>query len=186
VLGHLLAVEHGADRQADRGGVTQVSPLRRTRASMRANCRSVAVSSSSRLRARSAARSRLRQTINRSPGNMSGALISARSRSSNNDSCNGPFCAASAWIAGARRQLIQSSPAGLRSSRMRAEVIMPRSPTSTTRPIPKRSLIFETWQASVEGSAVFPNLRAGASYHVHPREQYLRSNRASSVRYDTI
>src|SRR5262245_42311436 len=36
------------------------------------------------------------------------------SRSSNNDSCNGPF-SASAWIAGARRAVSQSSPAGLRS-----------------------------------------------------------------------
>src|SRR6266700_2870291 len=91
---------------------------------MRASSRSVAASKSSRLRARSIARSRLRQTISRSPGNRSGALISARSRSSNSDSCSGPFSAAKAWIAGARKQVIQSTPAGFRSSRMRAEVII--------------------------------------------------------------
>ncbi len=67
--------------------------LRWTRASMRGRPRSVAANRSSRLRARSAASSRLRQTISRSPGNISGALISARSRSSNSDSCNGPLSA---------------------------------------------------------------------------------------------
>jgi hypothetical protein len=56
----------------------------------RARSRSVAVSRASRLPARSCASSVLRQTINRSPGNCSGAVISSRSRSSNNDSCNGP------------------------------------------------------------------------------------------------
>jgi hypothetical protein len=34
--------------------------------------------------------------MSRSPGNISGALISARSRSSNSDNCNGLFSAASA------------------------------------------------------------------------------------------
>ena len=62
------------------------------------------------------------------------------SRSSNSDSCKGPLSAASAWIAGARRAVIQSSPAGLRSASIRALVIIPRSPTSTTRSSPKRSL----------------------------------------------
>ena len=47
---------------------------------------------------------------------------------------------ASALIAGARNAVIQSSPAGLRSSAMRAWVIMPRSPTSTTWVRPKRCL----------------------------------------------
>ena len=41
-------------------------------------------------------KTRLRQTIRRSPGNMSGAQISARSRSSNSDICSGPFSAAKA------------------------------------------------------------------------------------------
>ena len=95
--------------------------------------------------------------ISRSPGNRSGALISARSRSSNNDSCNGPFSAASACTAGARRQVIQSRFAGLSSSRMRAEVIMPRSPTSTRRLMPKRSFTFSICALKVDGSAVLPS-----------------------------
>ena len=41
-----------------------------------------------------------------------------------------------ARICGALSAVIQSSPAGLSSSRMRALVIMPRSPTSTTRASP--------------------------------------------------
>ena len=109
VLGHLLAVEHGPDGQPDLGGAAQAD-LRCTWAWMRASSRSVATSSASRLRVRSSARSRLRHTISRSPGNSRGALISARSRSSNSDSCSGPSSAASAWIAGARRQVIQSEP----------------------------------------------------------------------------
>jgi len=48
----------------------------------------------------------------------------------------------SAEYAGARKQVIQSTPAGRRSSRIRAEVIIPRSPTSTRRLIAKRSLSF--------------------------------------------
>ena len=47
-------------------------------------------------------------------------------------SCTAP-ASTSSRIAGARNALIQSKPAGLRSSRMRASVSMPRSPTSTTR-----------------------------------------------------
>jgi len=48
--------------------------------------------------------------------------------------------AASCWIAGALSAVIQSSPAGLSSRSMRACVIIPRSPTTTTRLSPKRSL----------------------------------------------
>src|SRR5512147_1021802 len=64
-----------------------------------------ATSRSSRLRARSAARSRFRQTTSRSPGK-SGELISAMFRSSKRESCNGPPSAASAWMAGARSAVI--------------------------------------------------------------------------------
>jgi hypothetical protein len=53
--------------------------------------------------------------------------------------------------------VIQSSPAGISSSRMRALVIMPRSPTSTTRDRPKRCLSLSIWVASVIGSAVLPS-----------------------------
>jgi hypothetical protein len=65
----------------------------------------------SRFLARSLASAGLRQARSRSPGK-SGELISARSRSSNRENCNGPVSAASAAICGALRQLIQSSPAG--------------------------------------------------------------------------
>src|SRR5271157_4144495 len=61
------------------------------------------------------------------------------SRSSNKSSSKAP-ASRSARIAGARRAVIQSSPAGLISSSRRAWVIMPRSPTSATRVKPKRSL----------------------------------------------
>src|SRR5215831_11500745 len=56
-------------------------------------------------------------------------------------------------IAGARKAVIQSRPAGLMVSLRRASVIMPRSPTSTTRSSAKRPLILLTWLSSVEGSA---------------------------------
>src|SRR6266446_3123523 len=58
----------------------------------------------------------------RSPGN-SGAVISARSRSSNSESWKAPL-STSARICGARSAVIQSSPAGASSARMRALVIM--------------------------------------------------------------
>jgi hypothetical protein len=57
----------------------------RTAALIRARSRSVATSRSSRWRARSAARSALRQTTNRSPGK-SGAVMLAMSRWSNSES----------------------------------------------------------------------------------------------------
>ena len=53
------------------------------------------------------------------------------SRSSNSDICRAP-ASASSRIAGARNAVIQSSPAGAISASMRACVIIPRSPTSTT------------------------------------------------------
>ena len=109
----------------------------------------MAASRSSRLRARSSASAWLRQTIRRSPGN-SGAVMAAMSRSSNSDICKAPP-SRSAWIAGARKAVIQSSPAGLRSSPMRAWVIMPRSPTRTTWSRPKRSLSLSTWLVRVVG-----------------------------------
>jgi hypothetical protein len=71
-----------------------------------------------RLRARSAARSGLRQTTRRSPGK-SGAVMLAMSRWSNSDSCNVPLCI-NALIAGAREAVIQSRPASRISSVMRA------------------------------------------------------------------
>ena len=82
------------------------------------------------MRARSRARSALRQTINRSPGK-SGEVTAAMSRSSNSDICRYPP-PTRPCSAGARSAVIQSNPAGRKSSSMRAWVIMPRSPTSTT------------------------------------------------------
>src|SRR4029077_17407702 len=81
------------------------------------NAASVARSRSSRLRARSSANSGFLQTTTRAPG-ASGAVISARSRSSNSESWKAPL-STSARICGARSAVIQSSPAGASSARMR-------------------------------------------------------------------
>jgi len=62
----------------------------------------------------------------------------AMSLSSNSDICRAPP-SSSALIAGARNAVIQSSPAGLISSLIRAWVITPRSSTRTTWSRPKRS-----------------------------------------------
>src|SRR4249920_544422 len=71
--------------------------------------------------------------------------------------CNGPVSAASAAICGALRQLIQSSPAGASSSVIRAEVIMPRSPTSATCDSLKRRLSLSICLRIVCGSLVLPS-----------------------------
>jgi hypothetical protein len=52
--------------------------------------------------------------------------------------------------------VIQSTPAGCSSSLIRASVIMPRSPTRTTRRKPKRWRSLSIWVLSVLGSAVLP------------------------------
>ena len=82
-------------------------------------------------------------------------MTSARSRSSNSDSCTAPD-STSARMAGPRNALIQSSPAGSTSSRILASVSIPRSPTSTTRESPKRWRSFATCAPTVLGSAVLP------------------------------
>src|SRR6516162_1646094 len=126
-----------------------------------ANAASVACSRSSRLRARSSANSGFLQTTSRSLGN-SGAVISARSRSSNSDSWKAPV-SSRARICGALSAVIQSSPAGFSSLRMRALVIMPRSPTSTTRDRPKSPLSLSICPANVIGSAVLPSKTSTAT-----------------------
>ena len=65
-------------------------------------------------------------------------------------------------IAGARSEEIQSRPADLMSSVMRAWVTMPRSPTRTTGSRLKRCLSLSICVASVIGSAVLPPAFAGA------------------------
>src|SRR5207248_7136350 len=64
-------------------------------------------------------------------------------RSSNSDICSAPP-SSNALIAGARKAVIQSSPAALRYSVIRAWVIMPRSPTRTTWSSAKRSFSLAT------------------------------------------
>ena len=76
-----------------------------TRAMRGASSFSVAASRSSRTRARSAARTGLRQATSRSPGK-SGEVISARSCWSNRLSCSGPPSAMSFLMAGARSAVI--------------------------------------------------------------------------------
>ena len=81
--------------------------------------------------------------MSRSPGN-SLLVTSARSRSSNSDGVTVP-AATSLRMVGARSVVIQRSPSTLaRSSRIRAAVSMPRSPTSTTRWRPKRERSLST------------------------------------------
>ena len=94
------------------------------------------------------------QATSRSPGK-SGEVISARSWTSNSESCRSPS-RTSFLTCGARRAVIQSRPSGRTSSRSRAAVSMPRSPTSTTFVIPNRSLTLVTWLATVVGSPVLP------------------------------
>jgi hypothetical protein len=155
VLGHLVLVDAGTDFEADLGLAAQGTALEPGRlGDAREGARSVAARSSSRLRARSATRAALPQTTRRSPGK-AGAVISARSRSSKSSSWSWPS-ATRAWIWGALSAVIQSSPASFKSQAMRASVIMPRSPTSATRCMPKRPLSFSTWAESVEGSPISP------------------------------
>ena len=67
-------------------------------------------------------------------------------------------------MVGARRVVIQRIPSmPCRSSRMRAPVSMPRSPTSTTRLRPKRPLILSTCAATVFGSLVEPEKTSTAT-----------------------
>ncbi|WP_204810182.1 hypothetical protein [Mycobacterium riyadhense] len=79
--------------------------------------------------------------------------------------CSGPCSAASVAISGARSAVIHPKAVAvsglslsLRSASMRAEVIMPRSPTSTSRVNPKRSRITSTMSLNATGSAVSPAL----------------------------
>ena len=58
---------------------------------------------------------------------------------------------------GARNALIHSNCAGRISSRIRALVSMPRSPTRHTRASPNRVLSLVIWAARVFGSAVLPS-----------------------------
>jgi len=84
-LAIFFGIHDFADGQTDLDGRAQERPLA---ADLRSDARElsfVATRSASRLRARSAANSRLRHTISRSPGK-SGELISAKSRSSNSES----------------------------------------------------------------------------------------------------
>src|SRR5512134_2467418 len=155
VLGDLAPPQHGADLERDRGLASERAAEARRRRLDVGEIPFVAASRSSRLRARSAARSGFRQTTSRSPGK-SGELISAMSFSSKSDSCKCPPSTASAWMAGARSAVIQLSPAGFSSSSILAPVIMPRSPTNTTRFRPKRFLSLSICVASVFGSPVSP------------------------------
>src|ERR1019366_5701163 len=124
-------------------------------AAMAPRSASVAASSSWRVRARLAASNGLRQAISRSPGK-SGELISARSCSSNSDSCSGPSPAMSFLMAGWRRQVIHAIPSSFRRSLIRAEVIIPRSPTMITfcrENVPRTA---STASGNAFGSAVLP------------------------------
>ena len=131
VLGDLAAAQHPVGAQRDLVLAASGRRSRPAAAAIFARSASVAWRRLSRLRACSASGNGFLQATSRSPGK-SGALISARSISSKMDSCNAPS-RTSALTCGARSAVIQSRPAGPTSSRSRAAVSMPRSPTSTTR-----------------------------------------------------
>jgi hypothetical protein len=84
-----------------------------------------------------------------------GAPISARLCWSNKLICNVPD-SARACTAGARREVSQPSPPTSLSASIRAEVIMPRSPTITTSVSPKRSRTVAAAAMNAVGSAVLP------------------------------
>ena len=71
------------------------------------------------------------------------------------DICTAPD-STRARIAEQRKAPIQFKPAGFTSSVMRASVSIARSPTSTTRASPKRSLSFSICTPTVIGSTVLP------------------------------
>ena len=89
-------------------------------------------------------------------------------------------------MAGARSAVIQSSPAGFSSSSILALVIMPRSPTSTTRFSSKRPFSLSICAASVFGSAVSPSNTSTATgqpsaAHSTPKTICGRSGRPSRL-----
>ena len=148
----------------------------------------MAASSSSRLRRRSAASSGLRHTMSRSPGNSS-LVTSARSRSSNSDGITVPALT-SLRMVGARSVVIQRSPSTpCRSSRMRAAVSIPRSPTSTTCCKPNRSRIFATWLVTVSGSTVEPSKTSTATGQpsaVHSSPKTICNTRIAAKSLSTV
>src|SRR5271166_5150797 len=155
MLGHLVFVDDFADRERDLGGAAQRITFARDGG---LDAGEVALGGGQQILALAAA---LCGEIgvaadHQAFAGKSGAVMLAMSRWSNSESCNAPPCS-SALIAGARNDVIQSRPAGLMSSVMRAWVIMPRSPTSTTWSRRKRCLSLSICVASVIGSAVFPS-----------------------------
>ena len=117
----------------------------------------MAASRSSRLRARSPARTGLRQATRRSPGK-SGEVISARSCSPDRDSWSGPSSAISFLIAGARSAVIHPYlPSSSFTASMRALVIMPRSPAMTIFLSPNSRCTVSRMTVKAAGSAVFPS-----------------------------
>lgn len=77
--------------------------------------------------------------------------------------CSGPSSAASAAIAGARKAVIHPKlmvvsgvSLSSRTASIRAAVIMPRSPTSTSLSSPNRVRITSTMAVNATGSAVLP------------------------------
>jgi hypothetical protein len=126
MLGHLAPAQHRADRQADlaralAGSALAAQPRQKPRQlpfGRRQQVLALARALGGELRIAADDEALARELLERAD------LISARSRSSNSKNCSGPSAAAGSWITGARRQEIQSSPAGVRSSRMRAEVIV--------------------------------------------------------------
>src|SRR6266851_9140129 len=130
VLGHLLRIHDFANGQADLDGSVQV---RTFAADLSLNARKLPFGHDQKRLTLARALSRQIAVAAHDQPLARKELISARSRSSNSENCSGPWSCAKAWICGARRQVIQSKPDDLRSSRILAAVIIPRSPTSTMR-----------------------------------------------------
>jgi hypothetical protein len=143
VLAHLVLIDHGADLEADLGHTAQRRALALDR---QLDAAEIALGDGQQVRALAPAlRRQLPIAADDQP--LAGINRERRSRLGRDRrtaTIAGGRHRSSSWIFGALSAVIQPSPAGSRSSRIRALVIMPRSPTTTTRSKPKRPLSLRT------------------------------------------
>src|SRR5271167_4232023 len=130
MLGHLVFVEHGADGEANLGGSAQRLGLAVDGGGDPGQIALGGLYEVLALAGALAGQGGVAANNQPLAGKL-GWVTAAMSRSSNSDICRNPPLT-KPCSAGARSAVIQSRPAGRRVSSMRACVIMPRSPTSTT------------------------------------------------------
>jgi hypothetical protein len=138
VLGHLASPQHGADLEADRRLAVEWAALALDRG---LDPREIPLGGGQEILPLAAALGRQRLNRRCAQGGDPAAAAGGGSVSK----------------AARIRRPARASPAGLRSDAIRALVIIPRSPTRTTRWRPKRRLSLATWAASVLGSPVSPS-----------------------------